>query len=369
MENLEPRAMTAVDISLSGGILTITGDSWHNDAYVSKLNGRMQVRVESLPQDGFILTPDVKTKSVTGTVKEIRFFGNGGDDRFDSTYIYPCRLEGGSGNDELEGGGGNDTILGGSGDDTLRGVGGNDNLYGGNDHDVIFGGNGLDGLYGGAGPDDLYGGNDADRFLVMDGQAEQKDAVLSDAIVRFNNGTRTWTSGEIQAMDAGLKQLHLRTGNDNLLETKTGGSLTVTRGGSSTNNAVNQGSGKITMYDSAFASEGQTISTTIHEVGHNWDNEHSNWSAWQKLSGWRNTKPAGVDATKYVKATDTDENWWYLKTASFCREYAKTNPREDFASSFQSYFIHKYNLPNPTSVAKLSTAKLNHLDTLFNSLS
>lgn len=366
IEKLESRQLMAVNISLSNQVLTITGDSWDNSAYVSKVNGKVHVRVESVPSDGFVLTPSVKTGSYSG-VKEIRFFGKAGDDTFDSTFIYPCYLDGGSGDDVLEGGGGDDTIIGGSGNDTLRGVGGNDNLYGGSGVDKLYGGNGMDGLYGGTDGDSLFGGDGADRFLVMNGQTEHKDATSPDAVVRFKNDAKTWTQSEIWAIDEGLRELHLRTGNDNLLETSKGGTITFWRGGNAGGTLATNygGTGKIVVNDGAFKDD-RAAMTVIHEIGHNWDTEHSKYKDWLKLSGWRDTKPSAADASKYNKSLDGD--WWYLKTANFADLYAKTNPREDFADSFASYFVHKSDMSNTLGLAKVTT-KLNHIDAFFKAMS
>ncbi|WP_406694320.1 hypothetical protein V5E97_24915 [Singulisphaera sp. Ch08] len=369
LEALENRTVQTVGISLSGTVLTITGDSWHNDALVSKVKNRLTVRVESVPTSGFVLTPEVVTKSFSN-VKTIRFLGNAGDDSFDSTYIYPCYIDGGSGDDDLEGGGGNDTIIGGAGNDTLRGVGGDDTLYGRADSDKLYGGSGLDGLYGGGGTDELYGNEDADRFLILDGQSEHKDASSTDAVIRFKSDEKGWPEGDVEAVDLGLQQLHLRTRNDNLLETSSGGSLTFSRGADNgTIRGRNRGSGRITLYDGAFSSSGQTALTTIHEVGHNFDTEHQNWSKWMSQSGWRSSEPSSSDASKYSKGTDDEEDWWYLKSAKFARSYGKTNPREDFASAWESYFVFKYKLKNETGVVKLTSAKSKHLEDFYKSLS
>ena len=368
-ETLEQRQMPVVNMSLSSGVLTITGDSWHNDVKVSLINNKVNVRSESLPTSGFALTTSVETGDFSG-VSQIRFFGNAGDDIFDSTMIYPCYIEGGLGNDDLEGGGGDDTIYGGSGNDTLTGKGGNDNLYGGNDVDKLFGGNGLDGLYGGAGTDEMFGGDGVDRFLMMEGQTEAKDATSSDAIIRFKNDAKTWNPDEITDVDKGLRVLHLRTQNDNLLETSSNGTLTFWRGDTKgTTLATNYGGGKIVMRDAAFETAADATLTTIHEVGHNWDTEHGKWTDWMKLSGWRSTKPTGSDVSKYTKGSDKDENWWHLNSATFGRNYGKTNPREDFAASWQSYFVKRNGLVDSAGTTTLSSAKTSHLDTFFSSLS
>lgn len=372
LQPLEARAVPAVTIGLSAGVLTITGDSWENSAYVSLVNNKVNVRVESVPSSGFVLTPSVKTGTYSG-VSLIRFYGNGGDDWFKSTLNYPCELYGGAGDDELEGGGGNDLIYGGSGNDILRGGGGDDSLYGGNDNDKLYGGNGRDGLYGGAGTDSLYGGADSDRFLVMSGQAEHKDATSADAVVTFKNDVRTWSTSEIEAVDAGLRVLHQRTGNDNLLETAKGGGVTFWRGGTNgTYLADNNSVGRINAYDSMFQSSAVTTLTVVHEMAHNWDNEHNftptySYAKWQTFSGWRSTAPGKAETSSYSKSPK--ENWWHLKAATFGRSYGKTNPMEDFATAWESYFKTKYRLADALGASSLSTAKYNYIDGLLTRLS
>lgn len=371
-QQLEGREVPTVGISLSAGVLTISGDSWNNSALVSLVNNKVNVRVESTPTSGFILTPSVKTGAYTG-VSQIKFFGSDGNDVFDSTFIYPCYVDGGAGNDNLEGGGSSDTIFGGTGNDTLRGVGGDDNLYGGDGSDKLYGGNGRDGLYGGAGTDELFGGNDADRFLVVSGFAEQKDATSSDAIMVFRNNVQNWTTSEIIAVDGGLSRLHQRTGNDNLLETSSGGTVTFWRGGANgTILADNNSAGRVNVYNAAFKNASFTAATIIHEMAHNLDTEHNfsptyTFAKWETLSGWRKTAPPASTASSYFRSGDSSQ--FYLKNATFALNYGKTNSKEDFATAWESYFTTKYRLADTQGLRALSTAKFNYLDGLFNRLS
>ena len=115
----------------------------------------------------------------------------------------------------------------------------------------------------------------------------------------------------------------------------------------------------------------QSAATAVHEMGHNWDTEQSNYTGWKALSGWRSTDPK--DTNKYRKGTDTDENWWYLKSATFGRDYGKTNPKEDWSTAWQSYFMFHNAastgglLPSTGAQSRLASNKLTFLDQFFNS--
>jgi len=43
------------------------------------------------------------------------------------------------------------------------------------------------------------------------------------------------------------------------------------------------------------------------------------------------------DERDYTRSGDGE--WWYRDSAVFVTEYARTNPREDFAESFAAYFM------------------------------
>lgn len=402
VESLERRELLA-SISLSGTTLTIRGDSWNNDARVDLSGSKVKVQVVSTPRVGFVLTPDVVRKEFSASqVKKINFYGYDGDDRFvNNLKNVPSFADGGNHNDYLQGGGAADQLYGGAGDDTLLGNGGadilygdagndylygndgNDTLYGGAGDDYLYGGNhnddlygdagrdklygeaGLDGLYGGVDEDALYGGAGADRFLVMYGSKEHKDAASADAVVTFKNGDKAWTESNIETVDQALRLLHHKTGNDNLLELSNGRGITFERhkgAALSTTLADNNSAGRIRMFDKAFATNDLAILTTIHEIAHNWDTEHSAWNSWLKLSGWAASKPT-ANASKYQKSTDGE--WWHLKDATFTRTYGKTTPREDFATAWESYFVYKHGVKNSAGVSKLSSDKVKHLDAFF----
>jgi hypothetical protein len=389
LEALERRDLFA-SVSLSGTTLSIYGDSWNNDATVNLSNGRVKVEVVSTPRTGFVLTPNVVRKDYSATsVKLVKFFGYDGDDSFVNNLRYvPSYAEGGNhndylegydardefyggnGNDILKGFGGNDLLHGSAANDTLYGGSGNDDLYGDGGRDKLYGGSDLDGLYGGGDVDELWGGTGADRFLVIAGQNEHKDSKSEDAVITFRSGDKGWGEEEIEDVDVGLRALHHKTGNDNLLELKNGSGLNFYRYKSDSSPTVrgdNNSAGRIRMYDAAFSSEASVAMTTIHEIAHNWDTEHSKWGDWLKRSGWTTAKPSAANLKYYAKSGDGE--WWHLKSASFARTYGKENPREDFATAWESYFVFKHGMSNARDVSRLPSAKLSHLDAFFASLS
>ena len=381
VEALASRTVFSVSITLStAGVLKISGDSWRNDVVVDLVNNGTQVKVfsSSVPQSGYSLTSNDVTKYFTkSNVKSIEFYGRGGDDEFVNNFSVETRAWGGSGNDYLEGADENDVLYGDSGNDTLRGYGANDRLYGGEGNDSLYGGEGVDGLYGGLGDDSLYGEGGADRFLVYAGSGEQKDASGIDALMIFENGNKNWKQSEIEKMDIGFSVLARRSLSDNLLEDYYGGSTTFIRNAASTKKssilATNFGNGRIEFYNGAFNSTERLALTVVHEMGHNWDNEHSGWQSWLNLSGWRNTAPSSSQASLYKKADD-GTNWWYLKSASFTRSYGHNNPYDDFATSWEQYFRQHYSVTlrtsqtNPLNNVALSTAKHDHLDAFFDTV-
>lgn len=201
---------------------------------------------------------------------------------------------------------------------------------------------------------------------MMGGESEQKDAG-EDAVLYFRNDTKTWTEEEIQQVDAGLRLLHLRTGNDQLLETSKDGAVTFVRS-KGVDYGSNDDRGNITFYDAAFSSPTYAIVTTVHEVGHNWDREQTQWQQWLACSGWRNTKPPASQAANYASTTRYGETWWYLKDKVFALDYGRVHPVEDWSTAWESYFTFKSNLSNPQKLRQLPADKLAHIDRFFNSL-
>jgi hypothetical protein len=291
-------------------------------------------------------------------------------------------LDGGQGNDQLFGDAGNDTLRGGYGDDTLRGGWdrdildggwGNDKLYGGYHSDTLDGGNGHDGLYGGPDPDTLTGGAGSDRFLIHTDEIGSGDTITdrrsadSDARIEFHDGDRAdiadtrgvksvfdrgyFRPEEIEAIDTALAILHQATGNNKLLRTSTGGDLDFIRHGARLSGDANvsawnsgseweEGENRIHLTDFIFnrAADGAilddlTARAVFHEIGHNWDDENDEWLHFKSLSGWFEDNP---HSDRFVQSGNG--KWWHLQDADFINDYAKENPREDFAASFEAYF-------------------------------
>jgi hypothetical protein len=414
---LEGRDVPAVGMSLSNGILSITGDSWDNSAYVSLVNNKVHVRVDSVPTDGFVLTPAVKTGSYSG-VKEIRFYGNDGDDGFDSTFIYPCYIEGGDGHDELEGGGGADTILGGDGADTLRGAGGNDRLYGGDGVDRLYGEGGHDALFGGgqSSADQLWGGTGRDRFLTQGSDVIKDGSGLNsrtgeDVQLRFaDSSSASWSNTEVRKIDDAFQRLFDATGNNRLLrDSMTTEPLTLTQEnltgmwGYNRHPDIRQvrevwysgpwwnrtehvsyrsrvfAHRKIVIdeWDAGAAAENrEAVATMIHELGHNWDSAEEGNAQWNVFVGHSDWKARGQGgATHYLSG---DGEWAYAKSAADgffgdviatgrgnSLRYGKWNPREDFATAWEHYFLNGRTTSHTDGIAR---AKLGTIDRFVRSL-
>lgn len=79
----------------------------------------------------------------------------------------------GSGGDRFQGGREKDNAKGGSGSDQLYGGGGRDKLYGNGSSDKLFGDGGADKLFGGAAPDKIFGGGGNDRCKPGGGVGKQ----------------------------------------------------------------------------------------------------------------------------------------------------------------------------------------------------
>ena len=322
-------------------------------------------------------------------------FGGAGNDRLDGG-VGNDDLDGEAGNDQLMGraghdwlfgGTGNDTLRGGTGHDELHGEGGNDRLYGGSGNDELRGGSGNDGLFGGRGRDHLVGSQGADRFLLQNEQLDTTDRISrSDAVIHFENSQSgrvgefvftagNWTDAEIETVDEAFDVLHHRTGNTNLLKDSDGDSLLFQRIGQCGCNVAGFnsegwfGGPTIAMADGSFdRSKAWTHQVVFHEIGHNWENENPNWTEWKDLSGWERSIPMWnwlVDTN--VKQRSTDEGWWHRRNARFARDYGKTNPREDFATTFALHFMTEAGEGYLGATNGMSNAALsNHISTKIN---
>lgn len=287
-------------------------------------------------------------------------------------------LNGGYAEDILYGGKDNDVLRGDESNDMLYGQDGNDRVYGGEGADFAFGGNGHDGLFGGLGIDELTGGADTDRFLFQSGD-KILDLTAVDARVKFVNGQqittdfsgqngtytfagRNWRDDEIESVDIALNVMHNAVGNTRLLKRMDRteisfirqGAVTTSTGGTFTASAWNSNDGTIKVVS-------PSIGTILHEVGHNWDTEFDS-AGWNSLSGWTRSDMAGN--TNYQKGAGND-GWWHLTTAQFASSYARTNPYEDFAESFEVNMLKRGNLPNVDTVV---AAKNTFIDNMVSAL-
>ncbi len=155
LESLEPRQLLTASVWKPGSVIEIRGDDNAESVLVRRSpnqSWKVQVYV------------DGRFRGVWHhrDVSKIRYFGNGGNDRFENQTNEASYVNGGGGNDTLIGGSGTDTIYGGSRKDHIVGGAGNDYLNGGSWNDRIYGGAGNDRLVDGHGNDRLYGesGND-----------------------------------------------------------------------------------------------------------------------------------------------------------------------------------------------------------------
>jgi hypothetical protein len=359
----------------------------------------------------------------------VRAFGGRGNDYLEG-YQGNDVLVGGQGDDEIRGYGGQDVIRGGKGNDTLYGMDGHDTLKGQSGADVLYGGDGDDTLYGGAGRDELFGndGNDGlfggvgesdrlnggageDRFLVNSVVKRQKyyknwwdqarghrsyrnvteledrveDRTAGDSVTHFRNLGRTsvnllgggdvtyeggvWNDADIERVDKALRNLHRLTGNTRLLKLSSGRDLVFERVGRKVSGngdwgGWTSGDGHIVLTANANS---RLHMTTYHEIAHNWDDPHENnrIQAFRQISGWQNQ--GGRD---FVKAHDNQSNWFYRSNTAneFARDYGRSNPMEDFATTWESYFDRRFHGNQSRASLNYSAAKHAVLDGFFASL-
>ncbi len=286
-------------------------------------------------------------------------------------------IHGSEGTDMLSGGWGDDFIKGDAGNDTIYGDQGNDRLYGGEGGDSIYAGDGNDGLFGGGltYADWLNGGAGFDRFLTQNGDVVH-DLASTDARVNFQNGQQrtvsingqpgsytyaagNWSDADVETVDIALNVLHQATGNTRLLKRPNRSELTFTRQG----NQISSTGG--TFNADAWNNNGNIyvvnplLNVLLHEVGHNWDSRDP--SGWQALSGWTRQDMS----TNPSYQAGTGGGWWHLRTAMFANAYARTNPFEDFAMSFEVNMLNRGGLPNTNAVV---AAKNAYIDNLVSSL-
>ncbi|MEQ1825619.1 MAG: calcium-binding protein [Pirellula sp.] len=395
-ECLESRALMAADISIAGGVITINADPAGTNAIVFDPNPASNValiQVTTTSPNG-----NVNRLIAKNGITSIRFNGSDHADQFSNVSAYRSLAYGYGGNDVLNGGSNADTLWGQNGDDTLRGVAGDDFLYGGNnddvleggtgvdtlygqngnDHllgglgdDVLYGGAGMDGLFGDSGLDTYNGGTGGDRFLndTSEGHQYFADFNSDDVQIHFSpapyksfdiNGTLTnwgagqWSGQDILQMDKAFEVLARRTGNNVLLVDVDGAELTYFRHSvysddnpNSSYAAYNHG-GDMYFANSVFSSEDNVLRIVAHEIAHNWDSAEEMdirlpgqgdtiIGGFRSISGWVHSPLPGFVIDVYD--VSLDDEWSYLSSATFARNYGKTNPSEDFSTVIEEYIM------------------------------
>ena len=212
VECLEKRELLTGNIlwDATAGRYTINGDDLLNDdAEVYVINHVTVSVILGHRTSAGQFVQDLTANQSLSLVREIRFFGNGGNDRFMNDTAIKSFAFGQAGNDTLGGGIGRDLLRGGSGDDRLNGSEGDDILVGGSGNDrlegwggrdILIGGSGADELHGGTGQDILIGGTtdfDTDDRALLAIQSEWRRNIssqdrinhLDGAVAGGNNGT------------------------------------------------------------------------------------------------------------------------------------------------------------------------------------
>lgn len=192
VQTLEARdLMAGIVFDSVSGTVTIHGSNSADEAKVAIVNNQVKVDLTSYAEVAPYLSFFNESKTFApNAVKQIKFFGNDGNDRFTNTTSINTQADGGLGNDTLIGGSGADFLTGNYGDDQLLGNGGNDTLWGSGGHDSIDGGaghdiikghgghdnidagSGNDQIFGGSGNDHVYGNSGADLIVLIGGDKD-----------------------------------------------------------------------------------------------------------------------------------------------------------------------------------------------------
>jgi Ca2+-binding RTX toxin-like protein len=315
--------------------------------------------------------------TTTQIIKSVKAnLGNGWNEFTNSTSL-PSVANGGSDPDVLRGGSGQDKLYGNAGADRLYGNNGSDRLYGGDHTDYLYGGAGTDGLYGGYGIDLLEGNGGSDRYLMTQTVDGVGSLEAQDAVIRFTNTSGpiigpsasfdnelytgdSWTQSEIEEVDGALAVVHEAAGGPVFLEYdgddvvfRRVGVEQVDPTGTWRNNqhvlGWNDNDGTITLDDYTFSGGATRVhEITLHEIGHNFDDENpvGQWGVFLTLSGWTpidDANAAQILGLAYgTHRLSGDGDWIYnASQQEFTRDYARTNPMEDFAESFMMYWMHE----------------------------
>jgi hypothetical protein len=145
-EPVEPRQMLSI-VSLSGGVLTVTGDSTTTRISV-ELADSSTIRAR---------TSNLSKTFSRSSVSSIKINGGSRSELISITsqLSNSATIYGNGGNDTIWAGSGNETLYGGDGADQIYGRNGNDKLYGDAGNDLLDGGGGSDLVSGGSGTNTL----------------------------------------------------------------------------------------------------------------------------------------------------------------------------------------------------------------------
>lgn len=397
VEELERREVLATGFNATTGDLNVFGTMAGDQVRISEtsgglggpLNARIEVTVNGVLEAS---VPAWRVDRVfwRPNVRNVWVYAFGGDDVIRNDTSVPMTAYGGRGNDTITGGSGNDflwgregpmdsglapwdpdndVLNGRGGNDELQGQFGNDRLYGGVGTDWLIGGDGDDGLFGGiTGGDVLIGGAGADRYLLIQGLVTTTDlgAQGQDVRVNFRNSPAqtgvalngqgdtkfsfaagTWSDVEIEKVDTPLRNLQAVAGTRVLLRANRAEMTFIRIGMQTDTNTFRTGgwnsNGEITFVDGSFSSDNQLWATVYHEVGHNWDDpaENRHAQAFRQESGWFRwpTNPVPSVPFLYTESSGIGDDWWYLSSAQFARPYGRTNPLEDFATTWEAMFM------------------------------
>ena len=265
---------------------------------------------------------------------------------------------GGGPGDLIVGAGGDDSLDGGLGDDTIQGHGGDDDLFGGEGgNDELDGGRGTDGLLAGPGST-LTGGGGPDRFIDPVGLADREGGTFEIADYRGDDDVRLrftdedgddpdarWTLDEIRRADAALGLIHRAIDDDRVFKTPTRGrNLEFRKSLPDEDLGENVAGTYLDGLIRVYGDQGDFLPAVIaHETAHNLD-DLADRRGYDELSDWvQSNRSPGPDFVRGAGfESDDDESfgvpWYYREGSWFPSDYARTDPFEDFAETFEFYF-------------------------------
>ena len=256
--------------------------------------------------------------------------------------------------------------------------------------DELFGNEGIDSLVGGTGEGDfLRGGGQSDRYLTF-----ANDTILDfgsqDAQINFRNTDDFWTNGELEVIDNGLNELHLRTLNGRLLRDPIADLPIVFVKSNTLPQALRIGQNVLAQrfIDGELVTERQirladfnendqaTVDLfryeIVREIAHSWasdeaivaalPNQDTYFTQFESLSSWVSETPE--DLSFFFRSDDNTQ--FYRRTAVFAPNdpLVTVNSAEDFASVWRLVFT-----PNTTAEQSQLPLKVTSINNLLNLLS